>query len=80
MGAGEPFSFLGFPETVHAVSRAPAATPEAAFTSLAAALLRCSGPLPYDAISLGPPRVLTITDDTCFEGYEKPLPTGSAKQ
>jgi hypothetical protein len=78
MGAGDSFSFLGFPETIHAVSRAPAATPEAAFTSLAA-IVAMQWPPPYDAMSLGPPRVLTITDDTCFEGCEKPLPTGSAK-
>src|SRR5919197_3003004 len=65
-----------FSASSQAVSRAPAATPEVRRF----AMLRCGGALPYDARAVGWPRVLSITDDACFEGCEKPLPTGSAKR
>src|SRR5262245_50544543 len=47
---------------------------------LSPAYVAMQSPPPYDAMTLGPPRVLSITDDACFEVYEKPLPTGSARR
>ena len=70
-----------FPNPARRLAECPRARQWAAGDGLPASpYVATQSPPPYDAMALGPPRVPSITDDACFEVYEKPLPTGSARR